>query len=174
MLEDLKAVYKAFRSDLKGKIPPKVAKGFKWVKRFCIAVLIWLVLWGTLVTHIEPTEAGIGINWFNGNLRLLDRAGWHLTPPWVWVTKVQTTPMRVSVSTASRGYSSKLVQFQKEYYKEFIATEGWYFYWWYNRLSFNIGYTHDEEYRGFRDIMRAYAYSAKRYPFIKIINKYED
>ncbi|MFA7218953.1 MAG: hypothetical protein WC119_00310 [Synergistaceae bacterium] len=147
---------------------------WKWIKRTMIAIFIWLFLWVNLITHIEPTEAGIGINWFNGNLQLLDRSGWHVTPPWVWVCKIETTPMRVSVSTASRGYSSKLIQFNKEFYKEFVETEGWYFYWWYNRLSFNIGYDRNEEYRGFRDIMRAYAYSAKKYQFITTLKEYED
>lgn len=152
----------------------KSSKIWKWTKRISIFILTWVILWTTLITYIEPTEAGISRNWFNGRINLLDRAGWHITPPWVWVCKIQTTPMRVSISTASNGYSSKLVQFNTQYYKEFIETEGWYFYWWYNRLSFNIGYDRNEEYRGFRDVMRAYAYAAKQYPFITMLKEYEN
>jgi hypothetical protein len=155
------------------KVLSSLQTGFKWVKIGSCSLLVFLILYVCFVTHIEPTEAGIGRNWFSGKLTLLDRSGWHVTPPWVWVSKVSTTPMKVSVSTASRAYNYKLVQFQKEYFKEFIETEGWYFYWWYNRLSFNIGYSHDEEYRGFRDVLRGYAYSAKDYPFIKTLNEYE-
>lgn len=178
MLNDLKNDSLDCLKDLKGKLSKednllKLKTILKWTKRALIAIFVWLFLWINIITHVEPTEAGIGINWLNGDLRLLDKSGWHITAPWVWVTKIETSPMRVGISTSSRGYSVKLVQFQKEYYKEFIETEGWYFYWWYNRLSFNIGYDRMEEYRGFRDIMRAYAYSDTRYPFIKILNQYQ-
>jgi hypothetical protein len=176
-LKSFKTGCKALVDDLKGHISPKALKTLRtvlrWTKRVAIALVILIVVRVTLVTKLEPTEDGIGINWFNGELRLLERNGWHVTPPWVWVTKVPTTPMRVSISTASRGYSAKLVQFNSEHYKEFIKTEGWYFYWWYNRLSWNIGYDRIEEYRGFRDVLRAYAYSAKKYPFVTVLKEYE-
>jgi len=168
-----KAILDDFKQHLSLKQIKIIKRTYIWGKRLLIAVLLWFIFVVCFVTHLEPTEDGIGMNWLNGELRLLERNGWHITPPWVWVAKVQTTPMRVSVSTASRGYSAKLVQFNSEHYEEFIKTEGWYFYWWYNRLSFNIGYDRNEEYRGFRDVMRAYAYSAKKYPFITLLKEYE-
>lgn len=42
----------------------------------------------------------------------------------------------------------------------------------FNRFSFNGSYP--EEYRGWRDVMRGYAYSTKRYPFIKILEEYKE
>ncbi len=35
-----------------------------------------------------------------------------------------------------------------------------------------MGY--DEEYRGVKDLMRGYTYSAKKYPFVEIIQEYPD
>jgi hypothetical protein len=139
--------------------------------RGVLAILPFLLFYLLFVNYTEPTEVGIARNWFNGDMYLQDKGGWHLSPPWVWVACIDTRPMRVAVTSASRGYNAKLVQFDPRYWKEFVQVEGWHYYWWYNRLSFNWGY--DEEYRGVRDLMRGYAYSAKRYPFIKILNEYQ-
>ncbi|MEK6833084.1 MAG: hypothetical protein AABY32_03475, partial [Nanoarchaeota archaeon] len=97
--------------------------------------------------------------------------GWNLTAPWVYIPEIDTRPIRVEVSSAGHGFSAKLVQFNKEYWKEFVITEGVYYYWWANRISFNPGY--DEEHRGIKDILRGYAYSSKKYPFINILAEYK-
>jgi hypothetical protein len=52
-----------------------------------------------------------------------------------------------------------------------VKTEGFYYYWWANRLSFNLGY--DQEYRGVRDLMRGYAYSPHHYPFLVVKDEYQ-
>jgi hypothetical protein len=132
----------------------------------------FLLFYIFFLNHLEPTEIGFARNWFTGEIKLQE-GGWHLTPPWVWVVSVDTRPMRVCVTTAGHGRSSaKLVQFKKEHWQEFVKdTEGWHYYWWYNRFSVNFGY--DEEYRGFKDIMRGYAYSATKYPFIETLNEYQ-
>jgi len=142
------------------------------------AVRVALVLFGLIIgffiaclNFTEPSEIGLARNRITGNTWSQDYGGWHLSAPWVFVAVIDTRPMRVSVTTTGRGYSAKLVQFQKEYWREFIATEGFRYYWWANRFSFNWGY--DEEYRGLKDIMRGYAYSAKKYPFIKVLTEYQ-
>jgi len=66
--------------------------------------------------------------------------------------------------------NAKLVQFDPEHWEEFVKVEGWRYYWWSNRISFNLGYR--EEYRGWRDVMRGYGYSAKKYPFIKVLEEF--
>ncbi len=73
--------------------------------------------------------------------------------------------------SAGRGYSAKLVQFQPDAWREFVAIEGFRYYWWANRFSLNFGYS--EEYRGMRDILRGYAYSPKSYTFIKVLEEYQ-
>ena len=70
------------------------------------------------------------------------------------------------------GYSAKLIQFNPEYWREFVDVEGWRYYWLANRFSFNFGY--EEEYRGMRDLMRGYAYSAKQYLFLNILKEYKE
>ncbi|MCR4314080.1 MAG: hypothetical protein NUV84_02440 [Candidatus Uhrbacteria bacterium] len=92
--------------------------------------------------------------------------------PWVQAAHIELRPQRVCITTTGRGYSCKLVRFNAEHFQEFVRVEGFRYYWWANRLSYNHGY--DEEYRGFRDILRGHAYGAKSYPFITILETYEE
>lgn len=134
---------------------------------FCFAVAI--LFYVGFVNYNEPTQLGIARNHISGEMWLQEGGGLYITPPWVWVARVDTRPIRVSVASAGRGYSAKLVQFDKKGWKEFVELEGWRYYWWANRLSFNFGY--DEEHRGIRDILRGYAYSPKKYPFLVILEE---
>ncbi len=122
--------------------------------------------------HIEPSEVGIARNFVTGKMWLQQKAGWYLTSPTTRVAQVDIRPMRVKVTTAGFGYSAKLVKFEPQGWEKFVETEGFRYYWWYNRLSFNWGY--DEEYRGIRDILRGYAYGAKKYPFFTVLEEYDE
>ena len=104
--------------------------------------------------YTEVGQVGIMRNVVTGDMTL-DSPGWNVSPPWVLVSKVDTRPMRVCVTSAGRGFNCKLVQFIPAEFEEFVAVEGFRYWWWANRLSFNWGY--DEEYRGMRDLMRGYA-----------------
>ena len=119
--------------------------------------------------YTTPGEVGIEYNLLTGETTL-DHPGWNVTRPWVFVAHADTRPMRVCITSAGRGYSCRLVEFQKERFREFLAVEGFRYYWFSNRISFNLGY--DEEYRGFRDLMRGYAFSAKPYDFLVVLNDY--
>jgi hypothetical protein len=132
-----------------------------------LAIFIFYI---ACMSHIRPSEVGIARNELSGEL-WLQPPGYHITPPWVLVARADTRPTRVAVTSAGKGYSSKLVRFKPEFYREFIATEGFRYYWWANRLSFNFGYK--EEYRGWIDILRGYAYSPRHYPFLETIDEYE-
>ena len=123
------------------------------------------------VHYTEPTEIGISRNWISGELHL-DTPGWNITAPWVTVAKVDVPPLRICVTTAGRGFSCKLVQFKPEAFKAFVAVEGFYYYWWANRISFNFGY--DDEYRGMKDLLRGYAYGVKQYPFVTTLRNYNE
>ncbi len=123
---------------------------------------------------LHYTEVGwIGIerNVVSGELRA-DTPGWNMTSPWTFVAKIDTRPVRVCVIAVSRGFNCRLVQFQPAAYKSLVETEGFRYYWWDNRISFNFGYA--EEYRGIRDLMRGYGYSVKQYPFIKVIREFQE
>jgi hypothetical protein len=131
----------------------------------CCALLLYLFC----INWIEPTQIGLAKNIFTKRVWVLN-GGIHFGAPWVLVSRIDTRPIRVSVNSAGRGVSSKLVQFEPKYWQEFINIEGWRYYWWANRLSFNFGY--HEEHRGWKDIMRGYAYSVKKYPFITVLEEY--
>src|SRR3989338_7610860 len=151
------------------KIPRII--GWRRILRCAIFLVLALFCYLAFMNYNEPIQVGIARNYITGEMWLQEGGGWFVTAPWGLVARVDTRPMRVAVTTASRGYSGKLVQFEPRAWREFVAVEGFHYYWWYNRVSFNFGY--DEEYRGMKDIMRGYAYGAKRYPFIKTLNEYQ-
>lgn len=129
-------------------------------------ILFYLIF----LNHIEPDDVGIARNVISGQM-WLQKAGWHVTAPWTFVARVGVNPVRVVVPTAGRGFSAKLVQFNPEAWREFVATEGFRYYWWANRFSINFGCR--EEHRGMRSILLGYAYSAKRYPFVTVLEEYQ-
>ena len=120
--------------------------------------------------YLRSYEVGLAKNIVTKNVWLQDGKGFHFTNPLVFVTRLDTRPTRVGVHSSSRTANQKLVQFVPEYWEEFVKTEGWRYYWWDNRFSFNGGYA--DEYRGWRDVCRGYAYSTKKYPFFKVIEEY--
>ena len=143
----------------------------KWMRRSGIVILALAFLKFGFVNYNEPTEIGIARNLVTGKT-WKQEGGWHLTWPWVLVPRIDTRPMRVSVDSAGRGYNAKLVQFVPEEWEAFVETEGFRFWWFANRLSFNFGY--EEEHRGMRDIMRGYAYGAKQYPFLVVLEEFDE
>ena len=143
------------------------------MKRYLALVLVALLAsWGLLLNHIDQYEAGIAWNFATGEL-VLQEAGYHITSPWTLVASVDTRPQRVCVTSGSHAaFNCRLVQFEQSRWREFVAVEGWRYYWFSNRFSFNSGYR--EEYRGFRDILRGYAFGVERYPFIRVIEEFEE
>lgn len=133
-------------------------------------LLLYAVLRLTTFHYLYYKEVGISYNIFNGEVVLLNKGGWNVLPPWKLVSKIDTKPIRVCITSAGRGFNCKLVQFQPGSYRQFVETEGFRLYWWANRFSFNWGY--DEEYRGIKDILRGYTFSAKKYPFVVVVEEY--
>ena len=130
-------------------------------------------LWLAFVNHIEAYEVGLAWNFASGELIIQDDGGYYFTSPWTLVARIDTRPQRVCITSASEAaFNCKLAQFVPEYWEEFIAAEGWRYYWLDNRISFNFG--HKEEYRGFRNILRGYAYSASQYPFVTVLRDFEN
>lgn len=131
----------------------------------------FLLFYLSCIHFTDPTEIGIRWNSANGLISKDSTAGFHLTPPWVLVAHIRTSPVRVCITSASRSVNCRLAIFIPEYYREFISTEGFRYYWWDNRISFNMGY--DEEYRGVKDLLRGYTFGAKEYPFLHVMKDYE-
>jgi len=122
------------------------------------------------VHYTEAYQAGITWNRITGELRLDTHAGIHITPPWVIASKVDTRPIRVCVTSAGQGFNCKLVQFEVGAWREFVAVQGFHYWWLANRISINMGYS--DEYRGMKDLLRGYAYSTKQYSFIRTLREY--
>lgn len=106
------------------------------------------------------------ITWnpFTGELKADTVPGYYVAAPWVMAARLDIRPARVCITTTANSYSCKLVRFNPSQWQEFVRVQGFQYYWWRNRISFNIGYK--EEYRGIRDILRGYAYGNKDYGFI--------
>jgi hypothetical protein len=134
--------------------------------------LVLLVFYFGFVHYTEPTQVAIVWNRFSGTISLDDKAGFNLSPPWVRVSRVDIRPSRVCVESTGRAYNCKLVQFEPKAYREFVLVQGFQYYWLNNRLSYNSGY--QEEYRGMKDLLRGYAYSSKKYPFVRVLKEYHD
>lgn len=130
-----------------------------------VTAVITTTAWLSVSNYTAFNEVGIAWNRVTGTL-WIQAPGVHFTWPWVAVSAIDTRPVRVCVTSAGKGFSCKLVRFIPGAYREFVATEGHYYYWFANRISFNFGYS--EEYRGMKDLMRGYAYGSKVYAFIAI------
>lgn len=110
-------------------------------------------------------EVGVMKNMASGDLTR-DEPGFHLSAPWVLVTKIDTRPQRVCITSRARIMRCKLGRFEAIYYKELVAREGFRYYWWDNRVSINFGY--NEEYRGIRDLIRGYSFGDETAPFVQV------
>ncbi len=141
-------------------------KILKYVAYTFLVILILTFAYKLFFHHQDVYEVGLARNLFTGETYLLDKPGFYRNYPWVWVAIAETRPTRVCVTSTARSYNCKLAQFKPEHYQEFLETEGWRFYWLSNRISINFGY--DDEYRGFKDILRGYAFGNKKYNFIEV------
>ncbi|MBI4118251.1 MAG: hypothetical protein HY455_01785 [Parcubacteria group bacterium] len=125
------------------------------------------------LNHLDPHQVGITWNVVDGTVAMQERSGWHITPPWVFVSRIDTRPTRVCITSSGVAvFNCKLVRFEPKAFREFVAVEGWRYWWLANRISFNLGYR--EEYRGMKDILRGYAFSSKQYPFIVVLRDIDE
>lgn len=133
--------------------------------------VLFMGFW-TTTYNLEPGNVAISRDYVSGRIGLQDRHGWHVKAPWVLVSEIPTTPQRLCLTTAAHAaFNCKLVQFQPEEYRAFLEVQGFGIYWMANFISFNTGYR--EEYRGIRDILRGYAFSAEQYSFIRVVDEYQ-
>lgn len=140
---------------------------------FALCLLAFLITCYCLFVHYQEVyEVAIMWDKIEGKYWLEAKAGFHLSSPWVSAAKIDTRPIRVTIESASRSFNKKLVRFNPEYYREFVALEGTRYYWWSNRISFNFGY--DEEHRGMKDILRGYAYGLQPYSFIEVVRDFKE
>lgn len=145
------------------------------MKRYRIHIAIAaavLLFYLGCVHYLDSYEVAITRNVATGTLTLNAHGGLYITPPWVEVARIDTRPVRVCLTSSTRSFNCKLVQFVPTAFREFVRVQGFHYYWLANRLSFNGGY--DEEYRGMRDLLRGYAFGTQSYTFIRVLTEYPD
>ena len=133
----------------------------KWIFSFLGIFFFWLFFFHWTGVH----QAAICRNFITGEMWIDTIPGYNITAPWVQVSRIDTRPQRVCVDCDCRNLNCQLVSFDPDGWEEFVRYEGFRYYWWSNRFSFNPG--HKNEYRGMNDILRGYAFDGKEYPFIK-------
>lgn len=132
----------------------------KW---YSLSLLILLLFYFTCFNFVHPYHIGIKWDFITGELEK-QKPGIYITAPWTRVSDIDLEPFRVCITSTSRSSNCLLVSFNEDKWQEFVKMQGFSYWWWNNRFSFNSGY--DDEYRGFKDVLRGYAYGNKKYDFI--------
>ena len=148
----------------------------KFIADIGVVCLVQLVFYIAFFNHLETYQVGITRNLVTGEVGIQnpskDTGGYYFSAPWVRVARIDTRPMRVCITSGAVAFNCKLVEFEPAAYKEFVAVQGFQYYWLANRISFNFGYA--EEYRGVKDILRGYTYGIKKYPFVRVLRDYTE
>lgn len=133
--------------------------------RFLIPSIICLFLFYMLFINIvRVNEITLNYDIFSGQVSCDKNPGIKITAPWVLVSNIDIRPTRVCIDCSCNNITCELVSFNHIGYEEFIQREGWSYYWWKNRISFNMG--NNSEWRGFENILRGYAFDNTEYSFI--------
>jgi len=143
----------------------------KKLKIAIIAIVAIFICYFAFYHYTDSYEFGLTYNVFTGECKSDQHTGHHLTLPWVLATKIDTRPQRVCITSATRNMDCRLVQFDTTQWKELIKFEGFRYYWWYNRFSFNYS---QETYRGVRNLLLGHSYGKTRGSFVKIIQEVGD
>ena len=129
-------------------------------------LLVPIIFYMSCVHIVNAHEAVIGRNLITGQNFIDTVSGIKFSAPWTLVNNMDLRPMKVCVSSSASNFNCKLVSFNPKGWEKFIELEGFTYYWWANRLSYNIG--HEQEYRGLIDILKGYSYDEKSREFITI------
>ncbi len=139
------------------------------ITKISIVLSLVLTFWLFCFHWTDSHEIGITRNFFSGNLKLDSVPGFNFTAPWIQVARIDIRPTRICVTSSTNNFNCRLVEFNKEFYKEFIEAEGFRYFWWSNRISFNLG--HDDEYRGMKDLLRGYTFDRTNRNFITVVQE---
>ena len=131
-----------------------------------LTILSLLMSYFMFFNYVDVHESTISYNVITGETKVDTLTGANFTYPWVLVNQIDTRPRRICVTTSSRNFNCMLVSFDPKGYKEFVEVEGFYYFWWANRISYNMG--HDQEYRGMDNLILGYSFDNTKRSFIKI------
>lgn len=138
-------------------------RSFIWVASISIFIFLsWAFLFHWTGVH----HASIMRNIFTGEVKVDTIPGPQLSAPWVQVSRIDTRPRRMCIDCDCRVLNCKLVQFKPSGYRDFVDREGFSYWWWSNRISYNSG--SDKTYRGMDWILRGYSFDNIDYKFINV------
>jgi hypothetical protein len=133
---------------------------------FLIPLSLIFLGWAFLFHWTGVHQASIMRNIVTGVVSVDTISGPQLSPPWVQVSQIDTRPQRLCIDCDCRVLNCKLAQFVPSGWKEFVDREGFSYWWWSNRISFNSG--SDRTYRGQDWILRGYAFEGSEFTFISV------
>jgi len=128
-----------------------------------------LIFWTGGVNHVENYQMGYKFDRRNGEITVLPRVGYFITPPiLVKVHVIDLRPMQVCISSSQRVLNCKLVQFNPEGLLTFIA--------WHGRGDYEGPGTSGSPQgsaNAFADILEAYAYegAGRGYSFLTVLRE---
>jgi hypothetical protein len=106
------------------------------------------------LNHVDLNEIGIAYNSADGQMKI-QATGWHITSPMVRVTYLPTVPIQVDTVHSSKVITAKMVCLNTNGVHELIRLQG---------FSYSLG-------TGFNSIMKGYAFSGNKYPFLDILQE---
>lgn len=135
-------------------------------KKILIGLSIVFSFYFLCFNYTDTHEVSISRNFVTGEIWIDSVPGFCVTSPFTQVSNIDTRPIRVNVPSSSRNFNGRLIEFNSKEWRTLIEYEGFHYYWWNNRISFNSG--HNDEYRGIKDILIGYAYDQHPPKFIKV------
>lgn len=135
----------------------------KKIKMISLSLFFIFFFWLFCIHYNQVHHVSVSRNFFTGELKLDESKGIKFSAPWVQVIKFDTRPFQVCIDCSCSNINCKLITFNPKGWQSFLDREGFKYFWFKNRISFNSG--QNTEYRGIRYVLRGYAFD-NEYPFI--------
>lgn len=140
----------------------------KIVKVFAIFSFIFL-FWLFFIHYNNTHHVSVARNFFTGEMKMDSSAGIKFSAPWIQVIKFDKRPFKVCIDCSCANVNCKLIAFEPAGWHDFLQREGFKYFWFKNRISFNSGQS--IQYRGIRHVLRGYSFDNKKYSFIKELDQ---
>ena len=128
----------------------KIKKPAIWIAGSFITGLFLFYL--LFLNHVTVNELGIAYNSSSGTMTAQEHPGWYLTSPLTRVAYLDLKPMRVDITSTAKVINARIVVFQKNYWRDYVALQG---------FGYDLSTTQEST-------MLGYAFSGKEWPFLKI------
>lgn len=138
---------------------------FMKTKYTIAAIIVSVLLIGVTLffflclNHVSPNEFGVTYNQLGGEVKIQPHPGWYYTSPFVRATTLPSVPFRIELYTDAKIVNVRVVRFIPEKIKDFIALQGFQYY-------YNGGRSGD-----LNNIVAGYVFGGKTNSFIQIVDQ---